>query len=183
MAQQIGLDGKHRQLLVQIIMQIPRDAAALVFLRGDQLAADFARRLFDLLALSDINRDAHQPQRTAVGYLFHAPACRNPTHSSARQQQTMVHVERTMLVEGIDNGLVHRLAIFGMHAFHQRIEPEVLVWGVSVDLLPFRARPDVHVRRVPNPHSQVRRVGGQRHALLAFVQFRLRREPLRNIDN
>ncbi len=55
-----------RQSLVEVVVNLARDSAALLFLRGDQPGAEVLQRFLGLFTLGNVNHETPQDHRRAV---------------------------------------------------------------------------------------------------------------------
>ena len=63
----LQLDREQRQLLAQVIVQLPRNAPALLLLRDDQPSAEVGQPLLGFLVFGDVEAPADEAVERAVG--------------------------------------------------------------------------------------------------------------------
>ena len=99
----------------------------------------------------------------------------DPAHFAIGPEAAVLDVQIRSVGDGPTHGVLDRFAIRGMHGLESLTEPArrgARRFG----------RPDPIAGRVPNPHRELRRAGGERHALFALLQRGCRLAPQSTFD-
>ncbi len=131
------------------------------------------RLLLGELAGSDVERHAEQP--LAVPSVIRAAPRDDPAHLAIGPKAAVLDVQIRSVGDGPTHGVLDRFAIRGMHSF------QCLTDAARRGARRF-GRPEPIAGRVPNPHRELRRSGGERHTLFALLQRGCRLSPQSPLD-
>src|SRR5438552_3163550 len=102
----------------------------------------------------------------------------DPACASVRADDAIFAFVLAAALEHVLHDLLHMFAIPGMHDLQQSVKRHWLRICETEQLSPFLRYPKFVTRNVPNPQTEVCRVGRETHALLAFPQLTLTFCPL-----
>src|SRR6266568_2831822 len=95
----------------------------------------------------------------------------NPAYASVRPGDAIVDFVLATVLQHVLHNLLHAFAIAGVHDLEEPVKRYWLRFRKAEQLSPFLGYPTfVTTRDVPNPQTEVRRVGGEAHARFAFPQ-------------
>src|SRR6266478_4246869 len=102
---------------------------------------------------------------------------RDPAYASVWPRDAIFDFVLATVLQLVLHNLLHTFAVPGVHDLKEPVKRYWLGIRKAEQLSPFLGYPTfVTIRDVPNPQTEVRRVGGEAHARFAFPQ-RLRSAP------